>query len=81
MAGALYGQLSGVIDADISLTAAGFQKPETMDAEASIAIRGASIVEIPLDLIRLKADYSQRKLSIDRLEAVSGRTALNCRIH
>ncbi len=70
------GQLSGVVDADVTLTAVGLQKPETMDAGASVEIRGVSAAGIPLDNIRLIADCSNGKVAIDQLEVVSGEDRL-----
>lgn len=68
--------LSGVVSTDISLTGTGLQKPETMQAGASIAIRGVLAAGIPLDVIRLNADWSHRKVAIDQLEIVSGEDRL-----
>ena len=67
---------SGCVSSDISLKGTNLQKPETMDASASLAIRGISAAGIPLDVFRLNADASRGKVTIDQFEVVSGENRL-----
>ncbi len=66
--------VSGVASSDFSLKGTDLQKPKAMDAGMSLVIRGISAAGIPLDIIRLNADWSRGEAAIDPLEVVSGKT-------